>query len=132
MQLASQIWRIWSTAPDADAQAMLDFGIERIGWGEFGEAEKALTRLITYCPDYPEGWNQRAFARFLARDYAGAMSDLDQTLQLEPRHFGALAGRGLTLLSQGDQLQGLAAIRAAVAVHPWINERHFLPPEEQL
>lgn len=132
MRLASEIWQIWSTAPDTEAQKLLDLGVERIGWGEFGEAEKVLSRLITYCPDYPEGWNQRAFARFLARDYDGALADLDQTLALEPRHFGALAGRGLTLLSQGRQLPGYAEIRKAAALHPWLNERHLLPPEERL
>ncbi|MEM6621274.1 MAG: hypothetical protein AAF674_03530 [Pseudomonadota bacterium] len=131
MQVASQIWSIWAEAPDATAQELLDFGMTRIRWGEFGEAEKALSRLVTYCPDYPEGWNQRAFARFLMRDYDGAMSDLDRTLELEPRHFGALAGQGLTLLSQGDREQGMEALRRAVNVHPWINERHLLPPEEK-
>lgn len=132
MALASRIWSLWATAPDGPAQGLLDKGMQSIQWGAFDEAETALTYLIDYCPDYAEGWNQRAFARFLKADYAGAMMDLDRTLELEPRHFGAIAGRGLTFLKQGEKTLGFAALRQAVAIHPWINERHLLPPEEKI
>jgi len=129
---ASRIWSIWAEAPDSRAQEMLDRGMERIRWGAFGDAEAWLTQLVDYCPDYAEGWNQRAFARFLANDLDGALADLERALDLEPRHFGALAGRGLTLLRQGRQLLGMTAIRRAVEIHPWINERRLLPPDEKI
>lgn len=131
MELASRIWSLWATAPDAHAQALLDKGMQSIQWGALDEAETALSYLTAYCPEYAEGWNQRAFARYLKRDFEGALADLDRTLALEPRHFGALAGRGLTFLSQGRQLLGQQALREAVKLHPWINERHLLPPEEK-
>lgn len=132
VRIASDIWKQWSTAPDKKAQDLLDKGVQRIGWGAFLEAETILTYLIDHCPDYAEGYNQRAFARFLNNDFDGALTDIERTLELEPRHFGALAGRGLTLLRQGRQVLGMNAIREAVAVHPWINERHLLPPEERI
>lgn len=132
VQIASDIWKQWSTAPDKKAQDLLDKGVQRIGWGSFDEAETILSYLIDHCPDYAEGWNQRAFARFLNNNFDGALEDIERTLELEPRHFGALAGRGLTLLRQGRQVLGIKAIREAVAVHPWINERHLLPPEERI
>ena len=132
VEIASQIWQLWSKAPDKKSQELLDKGVQSIGWGAFGEAETALTYLIDYCPNYAEAWNQRAFARFLNNDFDGALEDIDRVLEMEPRHFGALAGRGLTLLRQGRQTLGLNAIRDAVAVHPWINERHLLPPEERI
>ncbi len=58
------------------------------------------------------------------------MADLDRTLELEPRHFGALAGKALTLLRQGRAVLGQKALREAVAVNPWITERALLatPP----
>lgn len=131
MAIASRIWSLWATAPDGRAQGLLDKGMQSIQWGQFDEAETALTYLIDYCPDYAEGWNQRAFARYLKNDFEGALADLDRTLVLEPNHFGAIAGRGLTFLRQGRQILGIKEIRKAVALHPWMNERHLLPPEEK-
>lgn len=131
-RIAAEIWQLWSSAPDATAQELLDKGVQRIGWGEFDTAESMLTELIDYCPGYAEARNQRAFARFLGGNFSGALEDIEKVLEIEPRHFGALAGRGLTLLRQGRQVLGINAIRDAVAVHPWINERHLLPPEERI
>ena len=80
--LASALWEIFSTAPDKKAQELLDKGVQSIGRGEFLEAETALTYLIDYCPEYAEGWNQRAFARYLKGEYDEALADLDRTLDL--------------------------------------------------
>lgn len=128
---ADDIWTIWRTAPDSTAQDLLNRGVDRIRIADYAGAERILDELITYCPRYPEGWNQRAFARFLAGNYDGALEDLDQTLELEPRHFAAIAGRGLSLLRQGRTLLGQKAIREAIAIHPWMRERHLLPPDQK-
>ena len=129
---ARQIWDLYATAPDAQAQDLLDRGVRYLQRGQFQTSEQLLSELVTYCPDYAEGWNQRAFARFLDGNFDGALEDLDRTLELEPRHFGALTGRGLTFLKQGRQILGEQAIRDAMKVHPWINERRLLPPEEKI
>ena len=125
-EAADGIWRSWHVAPDARAQDMLDTGKRRLREANYAEAERLFSDLVAYCPLYPEGWNQRAFARFLAGDHDGALADLDRTLELEPRHFGALAGRALTLLRQGRAELGQKALREAVAINPWITERHLL------
>ena len=131
-QLSDEIWAVWTRAPDAMAQGLLDAGMQQIRWGAYAEAEVFLDQLVAYCPDYTEGWNQRAFARFLQNKFDGALEDLQETLGREPRHFGALAGRGLTLLRQGRQLLAHSALREAVKLHPWLNERHLLPPDEKI
>jgi tetratricopeptide (TPR) repeat protein len=132
-EVADRIWRSWHVAPDAEAQALLDTGRRRLREADYAEAERVLSELVAYCPDYAEGWNQRAFARFLSGDLDGALADLDRTLELEPMHFGALTGRALTLLGQGRAELGQQALRAAVAVNPWITERHLLaePPGQK-
>lgn len=129
-EVADQIWQSWHEAPDARAQELLDTAKRRLREADYAEADRLLSELVDYCPDYPEGWNQRAFARFLAGDLDGALADLDRTLALEPRHFGALTGKGLTLMRQGRAELGQQALRAAVEINPWITERHLLadPP----
>ena len=130
--VANMLWRDFTRAPDAHSQDLLDKGMRRIRQGAADTAEPILDELITYCPDYAEGWNQRAFARFLTGNYDGALEDLERTLEIEPRHFGALAGKGLTLLRQGRQVQAHQALREGLAVHPWMNERHLLPKSERI
>ncbi|MEM7684586.1 MAG: hypothetical protein AAF293_07145 [Pseudomonadota bacterium] len=129
---ARAIWQLWHTAPDPQAQELLDRGVRRIRSADFAEAQRILSDLITYCPDYAEGWNQRAFARFLDGDLEGSLEDLDKTLQLEPKHFAAMAGRGLTLLRQGRELLAHQALRDAVAIYPWLTERRLLPPDQKI
>lgn len=125
--LNAALWQIWTTAPDPDAQALLDAGLERLRLGDRATAVESFTALIAYCPDYAEGYNQRAFARFLGQDFAPALTDLDLALERDPRHIGALSGRALTLMGLGRDREALAALEAALALHPWLNERQLVP-----
>ena len=55
-------------------------------------AEHHFDKVILSAPDYAEGYNQRAFIRFLREDYDNALADLEIVLELEPNHFGASSG----------------------------------------
>ena len=76
-EVGGKLWRIWTTAPDQTAQKMLDRGRERIRLADYETAETVLSELIEYCPVYAEGWNQRAFVRFLCQDYGRALADIE-------------------------------------------------------
>ncbi len=130
--IQNQIWELWIVAPDARSQSLLDEGRERIRYGDYEGAETVLSELIEYCPTYAEGWNQRAYARFLRQDYGRALEDISQTLELEPMHFGALAGRATTLINMGRTEIGVVALKEALKVHPWLSERHLLPRDQDL
>ena len=132
MPVANALWRDFTRAPDAHAQDLLDKGMRRIRQGAADSAEPILDELVAYCPDYAEGWNQRAFARFLTGNYDAALEDLERTLEIEPRHFGALAGKGLTLLKQGRQVLGYRALSEGLAIHPWMSERRLLPEDRKI
>ena len=47
-----------------------------------------------------------------------AMADIQEVLNREPRHFGALAGLGMILEEVGENKQALEAYRKALAVNP--------------
>ena len=47
-------------------------------------------------------------------------------LALEPKHFGALAGKARILMRQGRVSLGQKALREAIDIHPWIAERTML------
>ncbi|MEO1638900.1 MAG: hypothetical protein AAFU41_06585 [Pseudomonadota bacterium] len=124
--LNNQLWELWLDAPDPIAQEMLDDGMARRAVYDFLGAREILSDLITYCPDYAEGYNQRAFASYLAQDFEAALADLDATLAILPNHIGALSGKALTLMGLGRQDEAQDVLRAALALNPWLQERHLL------
>lgn len=124
--LNQELWSLWTDAPDARAQTMLDEGMARRSNYDFLGAREVLGRLIDYCPDYAEGYNQRAFASFLGQDFAAALEDLERTLEITPNHVAALSGKALTLMGLGRNEEAQEVLRAAVEMNPWLQERALL------
>ncbi|WP_299370733.1 hypothetical protein [uncultured Tateyamaria sp.] len=124
--LSAQMWEIWLTAPDAPAQEMLDKGLRQRNNGDYAGAFASFDRLIAYCPDYAEGFNQRAFTSFLRADYLSALRDLDAALELLPDHVGAQSGRALTLMNIGRAQDARAQMLDALANNPWLSERALI------
>lgn len=124
--LAHELWALWTRAPDKTAQALLDEGMARRAVNDLPAAAKAFEALVTYCPDFAEGYNQRAFVRFLSAKYDAALPDLESALALNPRHLAALAGKALTLIALGRHDEAQTALRAALKLNPWLAERHLL------
>lgn len=123
---ANALWQFWHVAPDEISQEMLNSGVNAIRYGDMLQAEDILTRLVRYCPDYSEGFNQLAFAYFLQKQDAKALDLLTRSLELEPAHFGALSGIALIHIRNGRPALGQIYLRRAVALHPWLNERGLL------
>jgi tetratricopeptide (TPR) repeat protein len=124
------IWQWWlDQAPTSEIRAAIDHGMQRRSSYDFEAAEEAFDKVVELAPDYAEGWNQRAFARFLRDNDSGALSDLEQTLRLEPDHFGALSGMYHVLMRMGRAKGAVSALARAVDIHPWIQERGLLPPD---
>lgn len=129
---ANALWEFWMEAPDETAQGMLQDGMSRRTSFALAEAENILGALVDYCPNYAEGWNQRAFVRYLREDYEGSLTDIEETLKLEPAHFGALSGKALTLIKQGKRGLAKLTVVRALQVHPWLNERSLLGDGEDI
>ncbi|MEP5759867.1 MAG: tetratricopeptide repeat protein [Litoreibacter sp.] len=120
------LWKLWATAPDAAAQALLDRGMSARGSYDFLGAIEAFDRLVEYCPDYAEGYNQRAFVNFLREDFEPALTDLDLALARNPNHVAALSGKALTLMGLGRGDEAQEVLREAIKLNPWIPERGLL------
>lgn len=131
---AKQMWLYWADAPDDIAQEMLDLGMQRIRYADLSGAVRILDDLVAYCPDYAEGYNQRAFANYLRQDFEKALTDLDRAIALSPDHFAALSGRALTLIGMGRTELAQVSLRKAVRLNPWMSERALLttPIETEL
>ncbi len=124
--IGQQLWPLWLDAPDERAQTLLDQGMARRGVYDLLGALEVFDLLVEYCPDYAEGYNQRAFASYLAQDFAAALVDLDIVLEMMPNHTAAMSGKALTLMGLGRTDEAQEVLRAAVALHPWLQERALL------
>ena len=125
-RLMNHAWEIWTDAPDDIAQDLLDSAMRRIREADYGGALAPLADLIAYCPDYAEGFNQRAFVHFLLTDYELALVDLETTLRLFPDHLAAQSGMVLTLISLGRNDEAQRVLREAMTLNPWLPERRLL------
>jgi len=127
-QVATDVlWSLWTRAPDNRAQRLLNRGMMNLRLGDLAAAEGFLSVLIKYCPDYAEGYNQRAFARYLAGNFEGALPDLARALSILPRHLGALSGKGLTHLALGQPELAEIEFRKEMALNPFTADRDLIP-----
>lgn len=124
--ITNELWAVWADAPDDHAQELLDTGIKRRAGMDLEGALAAFDALIDYCPDYAEGYNQRAFVQVINMDYALALHDLEQAVARDPRHIAALTGLALTLIKLGRDAERQQTLRRAVDLNPWLPERRYL------
>lgn len=125
-QISNQLWAFWAKAPNDRAQEMLDSGLRMRAEFNLDGAWEAFDQLVAYCPEFAEGYNQRAFVAFIRKDYVSALDDLEKALARDPDHIAALAGKALTEIGLDGPDAGQATLREALKLNPWLTERRFL------
>ncbi|MGB0748708.1 MAG: tetratricopeptide repeat protein [Magnetospiraceae bacterium] len=123
--IEAEIWQIWLDVADPEAGKLLQTGLNAMHRGDYGAALAFFDDLVTTAPFYAEGWNKRATTHFMLGNYTESLKDIAQTLALEPRHFGALSGRGLVNLKLQKWEAALAAFEDALAVSPRMASAHM-------
>lgn len=113
-----KIWANWGRSDSITAEVLLGQASRAMNAQEFPVAEEILDRLLVARPEFAEAWNRRATLNFLARRYEKSLADIEKVLELEPRHFGALSGRGMIYEAQDKPDEALSAYRDALAVNP--------------
>jgi tetratricopeptide (TPR) repeat protein len=117
-RIAGQIWQEWFASGSDSIDLMMQWAQNAIEQQKFDVALDFLDEVITLSPDYAEGWNRRATLHFMMSNYAKSMSDIDHTLSLEPRHFGALSGMAQILKSTGNKEAALRAWQRVLDIYP--------------
>ena len=82
-------------------------------------AVRFFNNLIEKDPNFAEAWNKRATAYFMMGDFDKSMQDIIKTLELEPRHFGALDGMGLIFIHQGQYQQAIDVYDKMLEIFPF-------------
>jgi tetratricopeptide (TPR) repeat protein len=117
-QTESRIWSLWMQSDSSADDLVLARATAAMNTGNFKESEELLTSLVANAANYAEAWNKRATLYFLMGRFDDSLADIVKTLDLEPRHFGALSGRGMIYVRQGKLREALAAYREALAINP--------------
>jgi tetratricopeptide (TPR) repeat protein len=113
-----KIWEIWMESGDQNVDALMAIGTAALNDQDYAQAYRAFGRVIQLAPKFAEGWNKRATALYLLGRFQDSMKDIDKTLALEPRHFGALSGLGLCNAQLGNEKEALDAFEKALAINP--------------
>ena len=113
-----RIWQIWGESDNVEVGQLMREGVIAMAQGQYRAALDRFDRLIKEVPDFAEGWNKRATVYYLMGDYPASVLDIERTLELEPRHFGALSGLGLIYDAIDQPAAALRSFEAAVAINP--------------
>ena len=95
---------------------------------ENGDLETALALFINLSkmePNWAEPKNKIATIRFLKGDFYGSIRDIQVTLKLEPRHFGAISGLAQINLALKRYQDALKNINYVIKIHPFIGIRNL-------
>jgi tetratricopeptide (TPR) repeat protein len=117
----NEIITLWLESGSDTVDLMMSWTLAAIEEKNYGLALDYLDRLLIMKPDYAEGWNKRATVHFLKDDYPKAIADIERTLALEPRHFGALSGLGTIMRDIGQKDRALTAYHKALEIDPHLD-----------
>lgn len=96
-RIADEITSIWAKSGSASMDLLLQRARAATGKKVYHQARAHVSALTRLAPDFAEGWNASATLYFIQEDYWQSVEHIQKTLELEPRHFGALAGLALIL-----------------------------------
>ena len=99
--LEDKIRQSWLEAGTPAVTLLMSRGLRENSAGQADEATAVFSDAIVLDPSLAEAWHQRAIARFRSGDTVGAVHDIEETLKLEPRHFGAW--RTLERIAEGRE-----------------------------
>ena len=124
--LISDIWNIWYEVDDPKVIEYFEKGIQAMNLRNYPLAIRFFNNLIEEDPNFAEAWNKRATVYFMMGDFDKSMLDIVKTLELEPRHFGALDGMSLIFIHQGQYQEALKVYDKMLELFPfsiWTQEK---------
>jgi Flp pilus assembly protein TadD len=116
--IEGKIVQEWSKSGSPSMDLLLERGREAMAQEDWSRAIEHFSALIDHAPAFAEGWNARATAYFQAGRFGPALRDIERTLALNPRHFGALSGLGVIMEDLGHEELALQAWQAVAELSP--------------
>ena len=118
--ITNEIWKRWLSVDNSEISKLLSAGISAMNQNNLFVALNLFDKVVEKEPKFSEGWNKRATVYYLLGDYSNSIKDIQKTLQLEPRHFGAMAGLAGIFLAQGDHETAEAVLKKTLSINPFL------------
>ncbi|MBE0691872.1 MAG: hypothetical protein IH590_02070 [Aquamicrobium sp.] len=117
-RIAKRIWNEWYKSGSASIDLMMKWSNDAVQAQKYDVALDFLDQVVTLQPGFAEGWNRRATVHFLMHQFGKSMADIERTLELEPRHFGALSGMAQIMKETGRKQLALNAWQRVIDIYP--------------
>ena len=131
--IEKNIWNLWNLHPHNQFLTnKLELGTELMENGQHKYAYKIFSNIIFEDPNWSEAWNKRATVLFLMKEYDLSLIDIEKTLDLEPRHFGALSGRAQIYIDKAEYQKALDNLIQNKEIYPLSKGNKVIPKLEKI
>lgn len=117
-RISREIQMLWMDSGSDTVDVLMSRAGKAIQADDHALALDLLDTVVILKPTYAEGWNRRATVHYMTEDFGKSLVDIERTLALEPRHWGALSGLAIIQRRLGFESEALATFRRALEVNP--------------
>jgi tetratricopeptide (TPR) repeat protein len=121
--IEAEIWATWAYSGDELVDLHMSLGMKAMHAGALRLSLREFSTVIDLDQNFAEGWNKRATIYYMMGDYNKSVKDIERTLALEPRHYGAISGMALIF----DATRNVAS-----ALKAWQQVLEFTPYNQQI
>jgi len=114
----AKIMYIWNLSGDESIDQRMGLSDNAMRVRSFDKALEIVMTITEERPEFSEGWNLQATILFFMGRYEESLVSVDKTLTLEPRHFGAMIGKGDMLVRQGKLKEARLTLQRVMKVYP--------------
>lgn len=123
------LWTIWARQGSARARELLQAASGLVEESNLDDALTLIERAIALDPHFAEAYHQRALVLHSIEEVEAADESYRAALRLNPYHFAAAAGLGHLRAAEGDLAGALRWYRAALSLHPRLEELRDMVPQ---
>ncbi len=117
-RITREIQRIWMDSGSDTVDVLMSRAGKALQADDHGLALDLLDVVVVLKPSFAEGWNRRATVHYMREDFGKSLVDIERTLALEPRHWGALSGLAIIQRRLGFEDSALETFKRALEVNP--------------
>ncbi len=117
-RIARDIQKIWMESGSDTVDLLMSRAGKAIQAEDSALALDLLDVVVLLKPSYAEGWNRRATVHYMRQDFGKSLVDIERTLAIEPRHWGALSGLAIIQQRLGFDEDALKTFKRALDVNP--------------
>ena len=124
----NKIWKLWLNSGSSEtSNTQMKIGINLLNKGKLDQALLLFENLSQKEPMWAETYNKIATIKFLKGDYKNSKTNIDYTLKLEPRHFGAIYGLIQINIIEKKYEKALKNLENVLKIHPFIGIKNLEP-----